>query len=73
MLEEVIMNLQLTITNVQSFAIETNLSLIKLQKSSLVSTPVLTNEVTLPNILPDIYSNKYSTIDSLPDVTILSA
>ena len=32
MLEEVIMNLQLTVTNVQSFAMETNLSLTKLQK-----------------------------------------
>ena len=31
-LEEVIMNLQITITNVQSFSIETNLSLMKLQK-----------------------------------------
>ena len=33
-LEEVIMNLQITITNVQSFSIETNLSLMKLQKVS---------------------------------------
>jgi hypothetical protein len=32
-LEEVIMNLQITITNVQSFSMETNLSLMKLQKS----------------------------------------
>lgn len=32
MLEEVIMNLQITLTNVQSFSMETNLSLMKLQK-----------------------------------------
>ena len=32
MLEEVIMNLQLTLTNVQSFAMETSLTMMKLQK-----------------------------------------
>jgi len=42
MLEEVIMNLQLTVTNVQSFAMETNLSLTKLQKptNTISSMPV---------------------------------
>jgi len=43
MLEEVIMNLQLTVTNVQSFAMETNLSLTKLQKptNTISSMPVV--------------------------------
>ena len=42
MLEEVIMNLQLTVTNVQSFAMETNLSLTKLQKptNTISSMPI---------------------------------
>jgi len=39
MLEEVIMNLQLTLTNVQSFAMETSLAMMKLQKQ-LPTTPV---------------------------------
>jgi hypothetical protein len=38
MLEEVIMNLQLTLTNVQSFAMETSLAMMKLQKQ--VETPL---------------------------------
>jgi len=45
MLEEVIMNLQLTLTNVQSFAMETSLAMMKLQKqipASAPLTPVLT-------------------------------
>ena len=39
MLEEVIMNLQLTLTNVQSFAMETSLAMMKLQKQ-LPTAPV---------------------------------
>jgi hypothetical protein len=39
MLEEVIMNLQLTLTNVQSFAMETSLAMLKLQNQSRPTTP----------------------------------
>ena len=39
MLEEVIMNLQLTLTNVQSFAMETSLAMMKLQKQMPASAP----------------------------------
>jgi hypothetical protein len=39
MLEEVIMNLQLTLTNVQSFAMETSLAMMKLQ-NQIVVTPL---------------------------------
>jgi hypothetical protein len=39
MLEEVIMNLQLTLTNVQSFAMETSLAMLKLQNISRPATP----------------------------------
>ena len=39
MLEEVIMNLQLTLTNVQSFAMETSLAMLKLQNLSRPATP----------------------------------
>jgi hypothetical protein len=39
MLEEVIMNLQLTITNIQSFTMETSLAMLKLQ-NSIVPVPV---------------------------------
>jgi hypothetical protein len=41
MLEEVIMNLQLTLTNVQSFAMESSLAMMKLQTQvSVLATPV---------------------------------
>jgi uncharacterized coiled-coil protein SlyX len=56
MLEEVIMNLQLTLTNVQSFAMETSLAMLKLQNQvsatpapavvSAPATPVTTTHVT---------------------------
>ena len=39
MLEEVIMNLQLTLTNVQSFAMETSLAMMKLQKQMPAAAP----------------------------------
>jgi hypothetical protein len=45
MLEEVIMNLQLTLTNVQSFTMETSLAMLKLQ-NQVSATPVLA--VSLP-------------------------
>ena len=53
MLEEVIMNLQLTLTNVQSFAMETSLAMMKLQKQipaivpADVIVPVTLGPVTL--------------------------
>ena len=39
-LEEVIMNLQITLTNVQSFSMETNLSLMKLQKAEQLNEQI---------------------------------
>ena len=42
MLEEVIMNLQLTITNVQSFAMETSLAMLKLQNAQSATSPTTT-------------------------------
>jgi hypothetical protein len=39
MLEEVIMNLQLTLTNVQSFAMESSLAMMKLQNQINASAP----------------------------------
>ena len=47
MLEEVIMNLQLTLTNVQSFAMETSLAMMKLQKQ--VPTP--TSPTSTPPVI----------------------
>ncbi len=47
MLEEVIMNLQLTLTNVQSFAMETSLAMMKLQNqvSATPSTPAPATQI----------------------------
>jgi len=51
MLEEVIMNLQLTVTNVQSFAMETNLSLTKLQKpTNTISSMPIDIPVSVPEL-----------------------
>ena len=47
-LEEVIMNLQLTLTSVQNFAMETNLALMKLQKQSC---PVSPTQADLPTLV----------------------
>jgi uncharacterized coiled-coil protein SlyX len=50
MLEEVIMNLQLTLTNVQSFAMETSLAMMKLQ-NQLTAAPVpAALSATLPSL-----------------------
>ena len=45
MLEEVIMNLQLTLTNVQSFAMETSLAMLKLQNQTQPATPTTSLQV----------------------------
>ena len=60
MLEEVIMNLQLTVTNVQSFAMETNLSVTKLQKpiNPMVSAPI---PVPVPIPVPDVNNMLFTT------------
>jgi len=47
MLEEVIMNLQLTLTNVQSFTMETSIAMLKLQNQ----TPVLSSSTFLTDSL----------------------
>jgi hypothetical protein len=47
MLEEVIMNLQLTLTNVQSFAMESSLAMMKLQNQIAASAPTLAPSPTL--------------------------
>jgi len=47
MLEEVIMNLQLTLTNVQNFAMETSLNLTKLQKTTNLIVTIPTPDHTM--------------------------
>ena len=61
MLEEVIMNLQLTLTNVQSFAMETNLSLTKLQKTTTNNT----NQNTTSDITSMLSTSTISSNDLL--------
>lgn len=48
MLEEVIMNLQLTLTNVQSFAMETSLAMLKLQNTQNTQNTQTSRPVTPP-------------------------
>jgi hypothetical protein len=50
MLEEVIMNLQLTLTNVQSFTMETSIAMLKLQNQ----TPVLSSSTFLTGSLSPV-------------------
>ena len=61
MLEEVIMNLQLTLTNVQSFAMETSLAMMKLQNQLTATHSVSTPLVTTPTVT--------TTLLIVPDVT----
>jgi len=49
MLEEVIMNLQLTLTNVQSFAMESSLAMMKLQNQINASAPTVVSP-TVPTV-----------------------
>ena len=51
MLEEVIMNLQLTITNVQSFAMETSLAMLKLQNAQSATATATSPTTTIPTPL----------------------
>jgi len=56
MLEEVIMNLQLTITNVQGFAMETNLTMMKIKReqekgATDISVPDVSTEITVPDVV----------------------
>ena len=53
MLEEVIMNLQLTITNVQGFAMETNLALMKIQKAQNESVATISADTVATTISAD--------------------
>ena len=53
MLEEVIMNLQLTITNVQGFAMETNLALMKIQKTQNESVATISVDTVATTISAD--------------------
>ena len=53
MLEEVIMNLQLTITNVQGFAMETNLALMKIQKAQNESVATISVDTVATTISAD--------------------
>ena len=81
MLEEVIMNLQLTITNVQGFAMETNMTMMKMkreqeEKSHEISVPKHHSEVeqvSTPNIDIDVSvhplpSSHSSSISDLTDI-----
>ena len=66
MLEDVIMNLQLTLTHLQSFSIETNLSVSKLQNEK--SNNIVINESTLLDdsiIVPDTIYTTENEISSL--------
>lgn len=66
MLEDVIMNLQLTLTHLQSFSIETNLSVSKLQNEK--SNNIVINESTLLDhsiIVPDTIDPTENEISSL--------
>jgi hypothetical protein len=56
MLEEVIMNLQLTLTNVQSFAMETSLAMLKLQNQTQPATPTTSLPVVSTIEEPDVLS-----------------
>ena len=66
MLEEVIMNLQLTLTNVQSFAMETSLAMMKLQNQLTAMPSVSTPLVTTPSVTTPSVS---TTLLIVPDVT----
>ena len=66
MLEEVIMNLQLTLTNVQSFAMETSLAMMKLQNQFTATPAVSTPLVTTPSVTTPSVS---TTLLIVPDVT----
>jgi len=61
MLEEVIMNLQLTLTNVQSFTMETSLAMLKLQNQ--VSTPVPATPVPATVDTPTIVTLTVTDVD----------
>ena len=67
MLEEVIMNLQLTLTNVQSFAMESSLAMMKLQNQITASSP------TVPTVpVPTVPAPTVPTVvASLPDAVTL--
>jgi hypothetical protein len=70
MLEEVIMNLQLTLTNVQSFAMETSLAMMKLQNKSRPTTPPLS---TMPTLLPISYAEPEPVPAALVSAALVSA
>jgi len=78
MLEEVIMNLQLTLTNVQSFAMETNLAMMKMKRekeetdNSVVDIKEEDNSI-LTNVEPQIHhtENEIITTD-ITDITDIS-
>jgi hypothetical protein len=63
-LEEVIMNLQITLTNVQSFSMETNLSLMKLQKTSQLNEQI---QPKLQNISLSIKETAATVIDTISE------
>jgi hypothetical protein len=54
MLEEVIMNLQLTITNVQGFAMETNLAMMKMKREQEEIHHNIENVEVLPNAISHV-------------------
>ena len=58
MLEEVIMNLQLTITNVQGFAMETNLTMMKIKREQEKdATDISVSDVSTENTVPDVVNH----------------
>ena len=71
-LEEVVMNLQLTLANVQNFAMETNLCMMKLNKAAASSVPVET--IAFENVRPEIIEPEHISIkiNELVDTTVLT-
>ena len=58
MLEEVIMNLQLTITNVQGFAMETNLTMMKIKREQEKdATDIIVSDVSTEITVPDVVNH----------------
>jgi len=73
MLEEVIMNLQLTVTNVQSFAMETNLSLTKLQKpTNTISSMPIDIPVSVPELNNTMITGTIADNENIPTFSNLS-
>jgi hypothetical protein len=68
MLEEVIMNLQLTITNVQGFAMETNLAMMKMKREQEEIHHNIVNVEVLPNAISHVDDSVESSSLDVSDI-----